>query len=468
MGEGGAIGGTIATITASPNGTACGEAKSAADQAVQAGNDAVTAAQAQLDQLRRGGAPASQAAAQAQVVSAQALVKATNARLNAITNGGVQAQRAQLQAAHDQSQSALTALKDNLSVAQARLLAAQNGTLDAQRKAAQAQVDASREKLKADQAHLDQIVAGPTDQDVQAAQDAVTQAQEQLALAKQPATQQDIEAQRALVNQAQQQLQKAQQPYTDYDIQQQQHVVAQAEATLRSRENPYTDQDVQAAQAGVDQAQAALEMAQLGVKETQVVAPVDGIVFDRQVSPGALVGPTSPIVTLIPPSLEVDINVDEAQLGSVWQGESVAVQVPAYPDQTFTGKVSAVAPAIDQKTRTAAVHIQPQDDAGRLKPGMMAQVNIITATQSGALLVPRDAIAGSPAPNTTATVVSVDNGRAQRTTVQLGLVNDQVVQISSGLSDGQVVAVGNTSGLNNGDVVVPQLRAPLALTGDQL
>jgi len=51
--------------------------------------------------------------------------------------------------------------------------------------------------------------------------------------------------------------------------------------------------------------------------------------------------------------------------------------------------------------------------------------------------------------------------------VQLGLVNDQVVQVSSGLSDGQVVAIGNTSGLNNGDVVVPQLRTAVAALGVQ-
>lgn len=466
-GLGGTISGTITTFTVDPNSTACGEAKNAADAAIQAGNAAVEAAQGQLDQLRRGGAPAALAATQAQVSGAQALVKATRARLDALTNGGVQAQRAQLQAMHDQAASQLTQVQDNLNVAQARLQAAQNGTLDAQRKASAAQVDAAREKLKADQARLDQISVGPQDEEVQAAQDAVTQAEQQLALATQPVTQQDIEAQRALINQAQQQLQKAQQPYTDYDIQQQQHMVAQAEAQLRARQNPYTDQDTQAAQAGVDQAQAALEMAQLGVRETQVVAPVDGIVFDRQVSPGALVGPTSPILTLIPPALEVAINVDEAQLGNISQGQQVSLQVPAYPDQTFTGKVNVVAPGVDQKTRTASVRIQPQDDAGRLKPGMLAQVSIITATQHDALLVPREAVVGTPNPNASATLITLDGGHAQRTTVQLGLVSDRAVQVASGLNDGQVVAVGNASGLNTGDAVVPQLRPALALVGVQ-
>jgi RND family efflux transporter MFP subunit len=314
---------------------------------------------------------------------------------------------------------------------------------------------------------MDQLVAGPQDEEIQGAQDAITQAEQQLLIATQPATAQDIEAQRALVEQARQQVQKAQQPFTAYDLDQQQHVVAQAEALLRARQNPYTDQDAQAAQAGVDQTQAALQLAQLGVRETQIVAPVDGIVFDRQVSAGALVGPTSPIVVLIPPSLEVAVNVDETQLGRVSKGQTVQLQVPAYPGETFGGTVTAIAPGIDQKSRTASVRVQPQDNAGRLRPGMLAQVSIMTGAQSNALLLPREAILGTPIPNGQATVVTLDGNRAERTTVRLGLVNDQTVQVSSGLTDGQVVAVGNATSLSNGDAVVPQLRTALATAGVQ-
>ena len=129
--------------------------------------------------------------------------------------------------------------------------------------------------------------------------------------------------------------------------------------------------------------------------------------------------------------------------------------------------MSTIAPAVDQKTRTATVRVQPQDDTSKLKPGMMAQVSIITGTQADALLVPREAVSGSPTPNGQASVVVLDGGRAQRTNVLLGLVNDRAVQVKSGLTDGQVVAIGNTSGLNNGDVVVPQLRTALAPIGVQ-
>jgi len=225
------------------------------------------------------------------------------------------------------------------------------------------------------------------------------------------------------------------------------------------RQNPYTDQDLQAAQAGVHQAQAALDLAELGVQETQIVAPVDGIVFDRLVSPGALVGPTSPIVVLIPPVLEIAVNVEEARLGQISPGQSVNIQVPAYPDQVFTGTIAAIAPAVDQKSRASSVRILPYDDAGHLRPGMLAQVSITTAVHENTLVVPREAIAGTPTPGTRAIVVSVAGDRVSRIPVGIGLVNDLLAEITGGLDEGQLVVTGNYAGLNNGDVVAPMLAA---------
>lgn len=437
------------------NGTACNEAKSAADAAVQAGNAAIEAAQGQLDQLKRGGPPASQTQVHAGVVSAEALVKATQARLDALQNGGVQAQRAQVQAQRDQAQSQLTTATLNLATAQARLDAARSGTLEAQRKAAAAQVEAARQKLTADQSHLQHLVDGPQDEEVQAAQDAVDQATQALAMTIQPARSEDIQAQRAVVEQAKQQLDKAMKPFTDDDIRQQEFAAAQAEAQLRLRQNPYTDQDLQAAQAAVDQAQEALDLAQLGVKETQIFAPVEGIVFDRLVSPGALVGATSPIVVLIPPALEIAVNVEEARLGQISTGQSVSVQVPAYPDQIFSGTIAAIAPAVDLKSRTSSVRVSPIDTDGRLRPGMLAQVRITTAARENTLVVAREAIVGNPVPGTQASVVAIAGDRASRIPVGVGLVSDLLAEITGGLSEGQLVVTGNVMGLNNGDVVAP-------------
>ena len=163
------------------------------------------------------------------------------------------------------------------------------------------------------------------------------------------------------------------------------------------RQNPYTDQDLAAAQAAVDQSQAQLDLAELGVKDTTIVAPVDGAISERLVSPGALVSPQTPIVTLVPPSLELVVNVEERQLGQVAEGQSVQLAVPAFPQQTFTGSVKSIAPTVDSKSRTAAVRIEPKDDASKLRAGMFAQLSIVTAEKQNALIVPKQAVlTGTP------------------------------------------------------------------------
>ncbi|HET6320322.1 MAG TPA: efflux RND transporter periplasmic adaptor subunit [Chloroflexota bacterium] len=446
------------------NGTACGEAKDAAGVAVDAGDRAVEAAQGQLDLLRRGGAPATQAALQAQVVSAEALTRATRARLEALLATGVEAQRAQIQSQRDQAQSQLVAAQDTLFTAEARLQAARNGTLEAQRKTVQAQVDAAREKVAADQARLDQLVAGPQPEELQIAQDAVIQAEQQLQLALQPVTEQEIAAQQTSVEQARQALAKAGSPFTESDIEQQEHVVRAAAAALEKAQNPFTEQDLDAAQAALDQARAQLDLAELGIKETQIVAPVDGVVFDRHVSPGTQVGPTLPVVTLIPPGLDIVVNIDEDKLSHVRTGQSVTVNVTAFPTTDFVGVVSAMAPAIDQKSRTVATHIQPREsaDGQKLLPGMLAQVRIVTTYKEDALLLPRQAVAPAEVGNAagsaaTVSLIGPDN-RIQKANVQLGLLSDTAAEVLGGLQPGVLVVVSDPAMLQSGDLVSPRIQ----------
>ena len=127
----------------------------------------------------------------------------------------------------------------------------------------------------------------------------------------------------AAVAQASAQLQKAQQPYTVTDLQQQEQAVNQTDAQLQKATNPFTAQDLESAQAAVDQSQAQLASAQLGLGDTRVRAPVDGVIADVQVAPGATVGPTTTLMTLVPPQLELAINVAENQLRNIADGQQV-------------------------------------------------------------------------------------------------------------------------------------------------
>ena len=107
------------------------------------------------------------------------------------------------------------------------------------------------------------------------------------------------------------------------------------------------------------------------------------------------------------------------------------------------------------------MHIQPVD-RGRLGPGMLATVIVSVADRLEALVVPRAALGSSVAANTQTTIVTIDPaGHVLRTPVQIGLTTDDQVEITSGLSDGQLVATGNSGGLTDGQIVQPQIQAPL-------
>jgi RND family efflux transporter MFP subunit len=419
-----------------PNSTACSAAKSSAEESINSGEAAVASAQGQLDLLKRGGAPAQQSQLQAAADQAQASVNSTRARLDALTNGGVALARAQADAQKQTAQGQMVQAQNNLITAQANLNAAKSGNLDSIVKAAQSQVTASEERLKSDQAKLDVTLRGPRDEDVQAAQ--------------------------ASVDQADQQLLKARQPFTAFDLQGQQDAVAQADAQLQKAQNPYTDQDLAAAQATVDAAQAQLDIAQLGLKETTVLAPVDGTISDRLVSPGALVNPQTPLVTLLPPDLELVVNVEENQLGQVAAGQNVQLQVAAFPNQPFNALVKTIAPTVDTKSRTAAVHIEPNAAADKLRAGMFARLNIVTGSKQNALLVPKSAIL-NPGSATGPTVLLIDDtGKVHKQPVSLGLHDDKFSEVLTGVDNGQLVATSSLSDLSEGDVVAPQVETRTA------
>jgi HlyD family secretion protein len=363
-------------------------------------------------------------------------VTSTRARLDALKNGGIAAARAQAEAQKQQAQSQLTQAQASFKVAQANLAAAQNGNLDAQVKQAQAQVTAARERLKVDETRLDVVNRGATDEDLQQAQ--------------------------AMLDQAQQQLAKAQRPFSSFDIQAQEQAVAQAAAQLQKAQHPFTDQDQMAARAAVDQAMAAASLAELGLRETRVVAPASGAVAERLVAPGSMVGPTTPVITLIPPSVELLVNVEESQLGRLAEGQAVQIAVPAFAGETFAGRVSSIAPNVDARTRTAGVRIQPDDSDGRLKAGMSATASVVTARKEAALVVPRTALkTGSPS------LLVVDaNERVRKVPVKLGLQGDEGVEILEGLQDGQLVITSNLNDLREGDLVAPRVEAVTARAMD--
>jgi HlyD family secretion protein len=407
----------------------------------------VAQAQANVDAARQR-VQAIQTPRQENVAQAEAGVQTAQARLDAVKKGPTQEQIRAAEIGVEQAKNALFVVQTQKDGA-----CANNGSGFACQ-AAQKQAQAAEEAVKQSQQNFKVMQQGPTVEQVAQAQAAVDQAQQQLELARKPASDQDVATAQNAITAAEAQLSLARQPVLASDIDALRAQAEAAEAAARLAANPYTEQDVKGAQAQVALAQAQLDLARNNLKELTVISPVDGVVSDRFLVVGSVASPTTPIVSVAANDTEIQLNVEEAQLGRIQPGTPAQIAVPAYPGQTLTGKVTVVAPTIDQRSRTGIVKIAPEGDAAsKLRPGMFAQVNIEAEKKLGALVIPRTAVL----PGTPPTVAVVSDGAVKKVPVQLGVQDRDQVEVVSGLKDGDQVVL-DAIDLRDGDRVAVASR----------
>jgi HlyD family secretion protein len=379
---------------------------------------------------------------QENVAQAEDAVKVAEAKLEALKKGPTQEQIRAAEIGVEQAKNALYSIQTTKDGFCSR----DNGF---QCQAAQKQAFAAEEAVKQAAQNVKVMKQGPTAEVVAQAQAGVEQARQQLELARRPASDQDVAQAQNQIRAAQAQLSLARQPVVASDIAAAQAQAEAADAAARLAANPYTEQDVKAAQAQVALAEAQLDLSRNNVKELTVTSPVDGVVAERFLVVGSVAGPTTPIVAVTAQETEIQVNVEEAQLGRLQAGETANITVPAYPGQILTGKVTIIAPTVDQRSRTGVVRIAPQGDAvAKLKPGMFAQVNIEAEKKKGALVIPKSALL----PGTPPSVVAVVDGVARKVAVQLGVQDRDQVEIVSGLKDGDQVVL-DAIDLRDGDRV---------------
>ncbi|HLW46913.1 MAG TPA: efflux RND transporter periplasmic adaptor subunit [bacterium] len=153
----------------------------------------------------------------------------------------------------------------------------------------------------------------------------------------------------------------------------------------------------------VTSAAAQLQTAQYNLSRTIITSPVDGVVMARNVSVGQTVAASLQTPTLFTiatnlKDMQVDTSVDEADVGSVKQGNPATITVTAYPNVTFAGTVQQVRvnPTVVSNVVTYDAVVAVHDDSGRLFPGMTAQVTVRTATKTHVLAVPLQALLFRP------------------------------------------------------------------------
>jgi multidrug efflux pump subunit AcrA (membrane-fusion protein) len=178
-------------------------------------------------------------------------------------------------------------------------------------------------------------------------------------------------------------------------------------------------------------------------KPLEVKSPIDGVITDRKSTAGELLSKETQIYTVSEPAdLWVLAEIKERDIGAVKEGQDSVFTVLAYPGEQFGGKVVRVGNRVEEASRTLEVRIEVSNADGRLKPGMFADVEIVTTVQENVLLIPDSAMQTDG--DNQIVFVALDGTRFEKRIVTIGLERHGLVQILQGIKpDEKVVTDGS-------------------------
>jgi RND family efflux transporter MFP subunit len=170
----------------------------------------------------------------------------------------------------------------------------------------------------------------------------------------------------------------------------------------------------------------------------ELTAPFDGVITERNVHPGSLVGPSTGALLRIEQvtRLRLTVPVPEAYVATIMKGMKVDFRVSAFPDQTFQGVIARPAHSLDMKTRSMLVELDVNNPRQTLAPGMFAEVQWPISRAQASLFVPTTAVVRT---SERQFVVRVRNGVAEWVDVRRGEVNGTVIEVFGDLREGDVV-----------------------------
>lgn len=441
------------------------------------------AQQARLDQLKNPGSAEEIAAAEAQLASAQANLERLQAGTDvAAARAALESAQANLNQLYATRQSEIDAAQAQLESAQAALATLEAGPDSAQLVSATAELERARVNLQRAQAaydlvrdrpdigalpqsaelqtatiayevakvNYDDVLAGASPEQLAQARSNVATAQANLDRVLSSASITSAEAQ---VTQAQANLDRLLSGDGTIDISAAQAQVSQAENTLRQLRDGASAEEIAASEATLEQAEIQLEQAQNNLVNGELTAPFDGIVGRLGAKAGEIISAATPMATLVDLSaFRIEVEVDEVDIGQVQVGDQVAVFVDSLPDTEIPGEIEFIAPvptALDGVVSYPVRIIMDAADAPGLRAGMTANVDITTEVREDTLLIPNRMVIIDRTTGELFAERQSATGVVERVEITVGLRNEELSEIISGLSEGDVVVIRRNAGPDN-------------------
>jgi RND family efflux transporter MFP subunit len=234
-------------------------------------------------------------------------------------------------------------------------------------------------------------------------------------------------------------------------------VVAGNDVVIAEKTAEGSANQVLAAEQSVEAARQALNAIRDMEGYLRMTAPFAGVITERNVHPGALVGPSTsgagamPLLRIVDTDrLRLVVPVPEAYTGEMRPGAEIPFTVAAFPGHTFSGKVARIAQAVDVKTRTMAVELDVANGDGRLAPGTFCQVRWPVRRSGPSLFVPSTSVATT---TDRTFVIRIRNGKTEWIDVKTGLTSGALVEVFGDLQAGDEIAGRGTDELRPGTAV---------------
>ncbi|MBI5576226.1 MAG: efflux RND transporter periplasmic adaptor subunit [Deltaproteobacteria bacterium] len=218
---------------------------------------------------------------------------------------------------------------------------------------------------------------------------------------------------------------------------------------------------VAAAAAQVRAAEEDVRQAATRISKAVIRAPFDGIIAERSVSPGEVVGEMQKVVFRIVDVslLDLTVSVPSGESCSLRVGQPLTFSTDAVPGKTFAGKIKHINPTVGDADRSVKVVAEVRNGNGELKSGLYVKGRIVTGKRQGVLQVPRTSLLSWDVPGKKGDLLVVGDNVARRRAVRTGSTEGDLVEIASGLSKGEDVVTRGGFNVRDGDRVSVTMAA---------
>lgn len=238
------------------------------------------------------------------------------------------------------------------------------------------------------------------------------------------------------------------------DFEKYQNALTNAQQQYEQAKQGAQKEDKDAAKAAWGQAEAAERTARKRLSDATLVAPVSGYVAKRNIEPGAIAAPGTPVFTIIElDPVEIQAGVPETDIRLVHRGQKALITTSALPAMSFAGQVQLINVSAESQTRTYMTRIRVPNHDGKLLVGMIAEAHILSGGEIEVLTLPGSSIVRDPQGATQVFVYFSNEKRVYPKRVTTGAITGQDIQIVDGITDADWIVIAGQQLVREGSIV---------------